>query len=125
MKEIEKTMALMTKNSQNLAPETVPKVPELHPQPPGLHQRCMPNITLTNPIKNFCGDWGHQLRWEKREGRIMIMFQNMGRMGNKLDQPIQHKLYTLKNEMSNEGISIIGISKVNSNWSKAPIKENI
>ena len=51
------------------------------------------------------------------------MFQNMGRMGNKLDQPIQHKLYTLKNEMSNEGISIIGISKVNSNWSKAPIKE--
>ena len=50
------------------------------------------------------------------------MFHKMGGIGNTSDQPIQHKLYTFKNKMINEGISIIGISEVNSNWSKIPIK---
>ena len=56
---------------------------------------------------------------------IMIMFQNMGGMGNKSYQPIQHKLYTFKKTTINEGIEIIELAEVNSNWSKIPIKENI
>ena len=43
---------------------------------------------------------------------IMIMFENMGGMGNASDQPIQHKLDTLKNTMTNEGIAIIGLAEV-------------
>ena len=46
-------------------------------------------------------------------------------MGKASDQPSQHKLDTLKNTIINEGIEIIGLAKVNSNWSKIPIKDNI
>ena len=53
------------------------------------------------------------------------MFQNMGGMGNASDQSSQHKLDALKNTMINEGISIIWLVKVNVNWSKIPIKDNI
>ena len=103
----------------------VPRVPELYPQPTGRRKRGMPNTTLTNPIRNFRRDWGHQLRGRKREGRNRITFQNMGGIGNASDQPIQHKLYTFKNTIINEIIAIIGLAEVNSNWSKIPIKENI
>ena len=41
----------------------------------------MQKITLKNTRKNRQDDWGHQLREGKREGRIMIMFQNMGGLG--------------------------------------------
>ena len=64
----------------------------------------MPNITLKDTSKNRCGYWVHQLRGDKREGSIKIMFQNMGGMGNALDQPSQHKIDTLKKTMINEGI---------------------
>ena len=70
----------------------------------------MQKITLKNTRKNRQDDWGHQLREGKREGRIMIMFQSMGGMGNSSDQPIPHKLDTLKNTIINEGISIIGLA---------------
>ena len=53
------------------------------------------------------------------------MFKNMGTIGNKSDQPRQHKLYTFKKVMINEGIAIVGLAEVNSNWSKITIKENI
>ena len=53
------------------------------------------------------------------------MFNNMGTIGNKSDQPRQHKLYTFKKVMINEGIAIVGLTEVNSNWSKITIKENI
>ena len=46
-------------------------------------------------------------------------------MGNASDQPRQHKLDTLKKKMINEGIAIVLLAKVNSNWSKIPIKEKI
>ena len=36
---------------------------------------------------------------EEGEGRIRIMFQNMVRMGNVLDQPIQNKLDTVKRKL--------------------------
>ena len=49
------------------------------------------------------------------------MSQNMGWMVNALYQPIQHKLYTLKNTMINEVIAIIGINEGNSDWSKITI----
>ena len=62
MAEMEKTMALMTQKSRKLTPATVPRVTELYPQPPGRRQRGMTNITLTNPSRNRCGDWVHQLR---------------------------------------------------------------
>ena len=55
----------------------------------------------------------------------MIIFKNMGSIGNKSDQPRQHKLYTIKKFMINEGISIVGIAEVNRNWSKMTIKDNI
>ena len=88
MAEMEKTMSLITQNSRNLVLTMVPRVPELYPQPPGQRQRSMPNITLTNQGKNLRGDWGHQLIGGKREGRIRTVFQNMGGMGNKSDQPV-------------------------------------
>ena len=50
------------------------------------------------------------------------MFQNMVGTGNTSDQHSQHKLDTLKNTIINEGIEIIGLAKVYSNWSKIPIK---
>ena len=59
------------------------------------------------------------------EGSIRNMLHNMGGMGNAPDQPIQHKLYTLRKIIINEGISVIGIAEVNSNWSRITIKENI
>ena len=103
----------------------VPKVPELYLHPPGRRQIVMPKNTLTNYSNNSRGGWGHQLRWGEREVRIMIMFQNMRVMVNESDQSSQHKLDTLKKTMINEGISIIGLAEVNSNWSKIPIRENI
>ena len=48
------------------------------------------------------------------------MFQNMGGIGNSSDQPSQHKLDTFKNTKINEGISIMGLAKVNNNWNKIP-----
>ena len=65
-----------------MAPEMVPRVPELYPQPPGQRQRGMPNITLTNLSKNRRGDWGYELRKGNSKGRVSIMFQNMGGMVN-------------------------------------------
>ena len=53
------------------------------------------------------------------------MLQNMGGMGNTSDKSSQNKLDTLKKTMINEGMSIIGVSEVNSNWSKISIRENI
>ena len=53
------------------------------------------------------------------------MFQNMGGMGNASYQPFQHKLDTLKKNMINEGIAIVGIAEVNSNWIKIPVKDDI
>ena len=53
------------------------------------------------------------------------MFQNMGGMGNTSDQSIQHKLFILKNNIINERIEIIGLTEVNSNWSKITMTENI
>ena len=53
------------------------------------------------------------------------MFQNMGGIGNASYQTIQHKLDPLKKIMINEGISIVGLTKVYSNWSNIPIKEKI
>ena len=50
------------------------------------------------------------------------MFQNMVGMGDEPDQPIQQKLYTLKNTMINEVIAIVGLAEVYSNWIKIPIK---
>ena len=50
------------------------------------------------------------------EGRILIMFQNIGVMSNTSYQLSQHKLDTLRKTMINDGIAIIGISEVNSNW---------
>ena len=70
------------------------------------------NNKLKNLSKNHCGDWGHQIRGINREGMIMIMFENMGGMGNASDQPIQHKLDTLKNTMTNEVIAIIGLAEL-------------
>ena len=93
-------------------------VPDIYQKPPGQLQRGMSNITLTNPSTNYHGDWGHQLRGRKREGRIKIMFQNMVGIVTALDQTTQQKLYALKNTMINEGISIIELAKVNSNQSK-------
>ena len=55
----------------------------------------------------------------------MIVLQYMEVMGNASNQSIQHKLDTLKKTMINEGISIIVLAEVNSNWIKIPIKENI
>ena len=49
----------------------------------------------------------------------------MGVIGNASYKPIQHKLDTLKKTMINEGISIIGLIELKSNWIKIPIKENI
>ena len=42
---------------------------------------------------------------------ISIMFQNMGGIGNALDQPSQHKLDNLK-IIINEVISIVGVAEV-------------
>ena len=53
------------------------------------------------------------------------MLQNMGKIGNTSDKPTQHKLYTLKQIIINEVISIIGFAEVKINWNKIPIKENI
>ena len=50
------------------------------------------------------------------------MFQNMVYMVNASYQPIQHNLDTLKQIMINEEIPIVGISEVNSNWGKIPMK---
>ena len=116
---------LLQKKSQNLAPEMVPRIPEIYPQPPGRCQRGMPKNTLKNTSNNCHSDWGHQLRGGEREGRFRIMFQNMGVMGNASDKSSQHKLDTLKKTMKNEGMSIIGPSEVNIASSKIPIKENI
>ena len=55
----------------------------------------------------------------KQKGRIRIMFQNIGGIGNASYQPRKHKLATLKNITINGGISIIGLAEVNSNWSKS------
>ena len=85
----------------------------------------MPNITLTNTSNNYRGYWGHQLRGEKREVGIRIMFKNIRGMGNTSYQPIQHKLNTLKHIMINEGMAIVGLSKVKINWIKIPVKEKI
>ena len=49
----------------------------------------------------------------------------MGGMGNASYQLIQHKIDTLKKNMINEGIAIIGPAGVNSNRSKITITENI
>ena len=87
---------LWLKNLHNLALATVPRVPEVYPQPPGQRQRYMPKNTLKNTSKDFRGDWGHQLIGGGREGRIIIMFQNMVIMVNASDQSSQHKLDTLK-----------------------------
>ena len=46
-------------------------------------------------------------------------------MSNASYQSSQHKLYTFKNAIINEGIVIIRLAKVNINWSKITIKENI
>ena len=85
----------------------------------------MSNITLTNSRKNRKCDWGHQLIGGGKRGRIRIMFQNMSGIGNTSDKPRQKKLDTLEMIMINEGISIEGISEVNSNWSKNTIREKI
>ena len=82
----------------------------------------MQNTTLTNPSNNCRDDCGHKLRRGKREGRIRIMFQNIIGIGNILDQDSQRKLYNFKKTMINEGIAVVGIAEVNSNWSKIPIK---
>ena len=50
------------------------------------------------------------------------MFQNIIGIGNILDQDSQRKLYNFKKTMINEGIAVVGIAEVNSNWSKIPIK---
>ena len=55
----------------------------------------------------------------------MIMFKTMGVLVNASDQPIQHKLDILRNTIINEGIAIVGLEEINSNWSKIPIQENI
>ena len=73
----------------------------------------MPKTTLINTSKNRRSDWGHQPIGEKREGRISIMFQDMGGTGNASDQPIQHKLYTFKNNMINKGTAIVGLAEEN------------
>ena len=80
---------------------------------------------LTNPNKIRHGDWGHQLRGGVREGRIRIILQNMRGMGNKSDQPSQHKLDAIKKTMINEEIAIIGITGVNINWIIFRTRENI
>ena len=85
----------------------------------------MQNITLTNTSNIHRGYWGQQPRGGVRGRRIGIMFQNMGGMVNASDQLIQHKLDTLKHTMINEGIAIIGLAEVNSNWNKIPVKDNI
>ena len=36
-------------------------------------------------------EWGHQYK-EKEEGLIMILFQNMGGLGNELTEPIRHEI---------------------------------
>ena len=48
--------------------------------------------------KNVHGDWNQQPRGGEREGRIMIMFQNMWGMGNASDKPSQQKLYNLNKD---------------------------
>ena len=53
------------------------------------------------------------------------MFHNMGIISNSSYQHSQHKLDTFKTIVINEVISIVGIAKVNSDWGKTPIKENI
>ena len=53
------------------------------------------------------------------------MLQNMVGVRNKSDQFIQYKLDTFKNTMINGGISMIGLEKLNSNWNKNLIKDNI
>ena len=58
-------------------------------------------------------------------GSIRIMFQNMRVTGNASYQSSKKKLDNFKKTMINEGISIIGLTEVNSNWSKIPIKGNI
>ena len=116
---------LWLKNSHNPALVTVPRVHELYPQPPVHRQRGIPKETLTNPINNCRDDWGHQLREVKREWCIMIMFQNMVGMDNTLDQFSQHKLDTLKKNMINEWIAIIGFVEANSNWINISIKDRI
>ena len=56
---------------------------------------------------------------------IMIIFQSMVRMGNASDQSSEHKIDTLKTTMINEGILIIALNEVKSNWSRISIRENI
>ena len=51
----------------------------------------MKDITLTNPSENLRGHWGHQLIGGKKEGRIRIIFQNMGGIVNASDQLNQQK----------------------------------
>ena len=53
------------------------------------------------------------------------MFQNMGGMGNASDKSSHQNIDTLRKTMINEGIAIIGIVEVNSNWSKITIIESI
>ena len=71
----------------------MPRVSEIYLQPPGRLQRGMLKYTLTNTSKNYCGDWGHQLRGGGREGSIRIMFPNMGGMDNISDYSSQNSLY--------------------------------
>ena len=49
----------------------------------------------------------------------------MGGMGKTSDQSRQQKIYTLKNTTINEGILIVGLTEVNSNWSKISTTKNI
>ena len=88
-------------------------------------ERYSKNKHFRNSSTNHWGGWGHRLRGGKGEVRIMIMFKTMGVLVNASDQPIQHKLDILGNTIINEGIAIVGLEEINSNWSKIPIQENI
>ena len=82
----------------------VPRVPEIYYQPRGQSNRHMRKNTVRNPSKIPHGDWGHQLTGGEMEGRIIILFQNMGVMGNTSYKSSQHELDTLRKTMMNKGI---------------------
>ena len=84
----------------------------------------MPNTTLRNTSKKCIADWSHQLIWGKREGRIGNKVQTLQVLATHQIN-LAKTFDTLKKTMINEGIPIVIIAEVNSNWSKITIKEDI
>ena len=74
----------------------MPRVPKLYPHPLVRRQRGMPKTHLQIPVIIVVSIGVNNLVAGEKEGRIMIMFQNMVGMGDESYQSNQHKLDTFR-----------------------------